>query len=72
MKIKFEVEVSVSNEFTLDVVNEYQVDNDFEEFDNLDDCPIELIYLIFDHYGIFKDKFYDADFYYVTNSTLEF
>lgn len=56
MKFKWEAYTELKDYEVLYMVNDFQVDHDFEEFDSLIDCPVELIYMALDYCDYFAEE----------------
>ena len=59
MKIKFEYVSEIPSDCLLDLVNDFQFENDFEEFNSFEEIPQEFILYLFESMDLVKEEFYD-------------
>lgn len=63
MKFKVEIPVEIDNDDLLEMVNEYQENNELELFETIEEVPFELILTVFeDNYYMFDEVRYVVEY----------
>lgn len=70
MKIRFDFTVKFEDSDLLNTVNNFQDDYDLDNFNEISECPIELIVMALDYFEVLSSSYYDQ-YYENVNLTIE-